>query len=804
MATHGPESVTAPDDNHVINSKDPVYEEQDSGIMDQDQMDDPDFGAMGGYEAEIPDGMGGYEASDNSMVGYGFEPPPTLDPFAKDTSNSIYDRPALDCPYDAPIPEPVSTPIDDYSDNLANLDTENDDCKRADIDESEPVTPEPVENEESSSDDEAPPPPPTVDYDDGATSDGSRQLSEAELLEATKAAELLKEAMGIDVTGKTKKKKKGKKTSKSKDGLVMKPKRKTSRNSPETTISDENIQPFTLPVDPTAKEINDIDAETDFGNAVAADLNSPNDALLFRKPSLTKIEDVLGNSGRIKYTSVCCSESYLAFGCNTGGVYVFTREKCRFLQVLPGKDGDVTALAFGQDEFLLAAGSCNGTVNIWKGPWGSSDSTATLLKVVVEHSESPITSIAWSFDTKRMYSGDGRGLVLSTPVTKKPLVPSTTRILPNYKFIHRAVAMAIPDSDVVYRCKSPIVQLDVSISGSLVISSTKQTIIADPTVRQVWVIGQKKPRDGAFGACFGPGTKFPSVYCARPSSRIWVAKSRTGAVSATYNLKEQFDRESSPILSAAGQVGGVLPSIGSRSMSFSKLRVVRENYLVAWTSDTIVVIDSAKARLLGYYTDLSGIVDVAVVNEEIYVLHTKTVESDGGEEGSSGASPSTQFLCDHLVLLSPGECATAMATTGNIADACEMVLEYHENATQEKFLENVQQSDLTVLRHLISGPKDLTPPSPSNPKHQEAEAREADLEKRLTKIALESAQIRMEKENETVQSAENAFMQRIQNTGQELVLDVASDETSDSDNSSTTPVVNLSPSRKFIKNMFST
>jgi hypothetical protein len=24
--------------------------------MDQDQMDDPDFGAMGGYEAEIPDG----------------------------------------------------------------------------------------------------------------------------------------------------------------------------------------------------------------------------------------------------------------------------------------------------------------------------------------------------------------------------------------------------------------------------------------------------------------------------------------------------------------------------------------------------------------------------------------------------------------------------------------------------------------------------------------------------------------------------------------------------------------------------
>jgi len=496
---------------------------------------------------------------------------------------------------------------------------------------------------------------------------------------------------------------------------------------------------------------------------------------LFRKPMLDSIEGALGKSGRVRYTCMSASENFVSFGCNTGGVYLFTREKSRFLEVLPSKDGEITALAFGLDEQLLAAGTSNGSIGIWKGPWGSSVTTATLLKVVVEHSESIITSIAWSYDSKRMYSGDQRGLVLATSVTKKPIVPSTTRILPNYKFIHKAVSMALPDSDVVYRCQSPIVQLDVSIAGAVVISSQQQTIIADPHMRQVWIVGAKKPRQGSFGACFGQGSKFPAVYCARPSSRIWIAKSRTGTVSATYNLKDQFTREASPILSSVGQgCSSDAAPVNAKSFAFSKIVIVRENYLLAWTTNTIMIVDSAKARLLGWYSDFKGIIDVSVVGDEIYVLYT------GGNENVDNGTAATNFYCDNLALMSPGECATAMATAGNVVDAIEMVLEYFDNATQEKFLENVQQSDLTVLRHLIAGRSESVDVSAS-PRRKQEEAHEEVLEKKLTEMALTSAQIRMEKENETVQSAESAFMNRIQSTGQELVLDVASDETSDSD-----------------------
>ena len=94
------------------------------------------------------------------------------------------------------------------------------------------------------------------------------------------------------------------------------------------------FQPAALPVDPSATTINELDAATDKGAAsVAADMNSPNDALLFRKSRLSTINDALGSSGRVRYTSVSISEGYVAFGCNTGGVYCFERATTRFLQV---------------------------------------------------------------------------------------------------------------------------------------------------------------------------------------------------------------------------------------------------------------------------------------------------------------------------------------------------------------------------------------------------------------------------------------------------------------------------------------
>ena len=56
-------------------------------------------------------------------------------------------------------------------------------------------------------------------------------------------------------------------------------------------------------------------------------------------------------------------------------------------------------------------------------------------------------------------------------------------------------------------------------------------------------------RDGEFGCCFGSATTgAPAVYSARPGARVWIGDPSCGRIRATMNLKQQFDRPSTPIV----------------------------------------------------------------------------------------------------------------------------------------------------------------------------------------------------------------------------------------------------------------
>jgi len=43
----------------------------------------------------------------------------------------------------------------------------------------------------------------------------------------------------------------------------------------------------------------------------------------------------------------------------------------------------------------------------------------------------------------------------------------------------------------------------------------------------------KKPRNGAYGACFDPKSNGRQLFAARPGKRLWVADSMTGQVRST-------------------------------------------------------------------------------------------------------------------------------------------------------------------------------------------------------------------------------------------------------------------------------
>eukprot|EP00041_Stephanoeca_diplocostata_P020854 m.474804 g.474804 ORF g.474804 m.474804 type:complete len:934 (-) comp21681_c0_seq1:189-2990(-) len=865
---HGPPDTNVAEWEKVSEEESiPMYEEE--GVQ----------GELGGFEGGSE--FQNYEEEDTSLIGYGFEAPPALDPFAQtDASSDIFNR-TLECPEDTPVPAEDDVPTsecvntgaaatedpmcaddavmisaetakqveNDYGGESASIPAS--DCEtsaEAAVDDVAEVV-EAAKNADGLTsdeveDDEQAPPPPSVDYDEIHEGEVEKEDDAAAAVTAAERAAALRDMVGLDVTSQSSsaksgrsrrnKNRKGSKgsngSSESGDVLVVRASRKRSgtkkdrTSTPEVEVTDVAVSSAPAPVEEPAptvgsagdagdegtsasveQEADNIDNGSDGatsplgarlpvdvssatlteneavmgGSSIEADMQSPNDALLLFRSNLSGIESVIGGSGRMQYTCVSASESFVAFGCNSGGTFIFSRAEVRFLQVLPAKAGSVSLVKFAPDEQLLATATVDGTVSIWKGPWGSTAKTATLLKSVVEHTGVSVTSLAWVPDSRSVYSGDANGLVVRTPVLKRPLVPAASKLFPSMKMLHKMVANVIPNSEVVHRCGSAVVQLDAGVSGTMLISSMRHALVADPGSRSIWYVGTKI-RNGRYGACFGPGQKHPAVFSARPGSRIWVAKSRSGAVTATMSLKEHFDCSSSPIIDTKGaSTSTPTSSQGPKSLAFKQLVVVRDRYLLSWSSEALYVVDPGKGRLLGWYTDVKNIVDVAVSNEDIYVLHTNEEERTSLQEAmakdAEAVSPATipplRCHCKHLSLLSPGDVANAMALDGNVVDAANMILEYHSNAKTSAFLDNVQQADLTLVRQKLS--EHLTAIDGENA----TDTTVKDMEEKLSDLAKSSAQLRMEEENRNVEDAERAFLARLnaqRDSETEILLDAES------------------------------
>lgn len=356
-----------------------------------------------------------------------------------------------------------------------------------------------------------------------------------------------------------------------------------------------------LPADSAASLVNENEM-TLGSHSIEADTQSPNDVLLTFRQRLVEIEDAVGGSPKLRYTSVASSEGYLAFGIATGGTFIFARGDHSFQCALAGAqmDRSVSRLAFAPDDHILAVGVESGAIHLWRGPWAHPTKKPALLKTVVEHSGATIISMSWSVNSKNLFVGDSNGLVTRSPVLKAAMIPATSKMFPKFRALQKIVSNVVPQTDVVHRCGCSVVQVEAGRAGVVLISTLKQTFIADPSKRALWVVG-KKLRYGEFGACFGPGRSYPAVFSARPGSRIWIAKSRTGGVTATISVKDHFDCSSTPILNPKGvEAATSSPSQGAQSTNFAQLISVREKYLLSWSRDRIIIIDPGKARLVGW------------------------------------------------------------------------------------------------------------------------------------------------------------------------------------------------------------
>lgn len=153
---------------------------------------------------------------------------------------------------------------------------------------------------------------------------------------------------------------------------------------------------------------------------------------------------------------------------------------------------------------------------------------------------------------------------------------------------------------------------------------------------------------------------------------------------------------------------------------------------------------------VGRFTEIKGIIDVSVVNEEIFVLH------DGTNEGEAPTQPRIV----HLALLSPGETAAAMTVAGNVSDGAAMLTEYYDNATPEKFLENVQEADLALVHQQLAE----EPMAPS------------ETVTKLAQIAARAEDLRKEEAAQNAAASEQAFMRSLNSREADgLVVDATLD-----------------------------
>ena len=483
--------------------------------------------------------------------------------------------------------------------------------------------------------------------------------------------------------------------------------------------------------------------------AEEVDLVSPNDYLFVHKRRLDSIEGAIGAQGRIKYTCVDSSRNYLVFGANTGGAYIFTREKNRFLQLINASESfSVTCCKFSHDERTLAIGTNTGAVFIYTSTnWGNSRQEARLLKAVREHDGASVTALAWMYGKKRLISADEMGLVMSTPVQVTNFVPGVSSVLgrlAKMKNLAKVVSTVLPDAEVVFRCKSKVLQLSSDSSGDIAMSCETRVYVAKTKERRVFEVGHRL-REGEFGACLGTATDGTRrVFCARPGARVWLANPKTGKVRSTINLKQQFDRPSTPIISTDTEPTEPEPSDGPMGYHFKRLLLTKGRYLLSWTPTMLFVIDTRKMRLGGWYSDVQGIVDVTVVGDDVYVLHSNQAARDAAARAGRTSpvdAPMLQYHCEHMALLTPGELVGHMLENESVIDAAEMILEYRQNTSLDCFLEHVKGEVLTLLRHKLS---------------EEPGEMAAHLEVKMTDLAMESASERVERENARAQAAENS------------------------------------------------
>ncbi|XP_066257193.1 BLOC-2 complex member HPS5 homolog isoform X2 [Euwallacea similis] len=272
------------------------------------------------------------------------------------------------------------------------------------------------------------------------------------------------------------------------------------------------------------------------------------------------------------------SSSFLVFGATSGGVYIFKREPCEFLKLIPSKEGSADLITISQDEKLMGVATSRGLILILQN---FIEDPNLHYQVFSQHEGRRITFI--KCHKLQLYIGDDKGRVS---------VVSTDTALFQTKSMFQMPATILMTLD------SCIVQIDC-FQCYLLISTRTKTYLCN-TEKEVFVQIGKKAREGCYGACFlttedlskgaqnslvpSSGNPFRSateaeiiisnsetnkntkIFCARPGARLWEVGFNGAKVLFTYQFK-----------TALANTPSNLPVIGNEEESVLQIRLHKAN-----------------------------------------------------------------------------------------------------------------------------------------------------------------------------------------------------------------------------------
>uniref|UniRef100_A0A671YK70 Tectonin beta-propeller repeat containing 2 n=1 Tax=Sparus aurata TaxID=8175 RepID=A0A671YK70_SPAAU len=300
-------------------------------------------------------------------------------------------------------------------------------------------------------------------------------------------------------------------------------------------------------------------------------------------------------------TALDSSSDFLAVGSSIGMLYLYCRRLAHMNKYsLEGKSDAITAVKLlSCFDDLVAVGTASGRVAVFQlvSPLPGRNKQLRRFDVVGLHKGS-VTSLAWSTNGMKLFSGDDKGRVVFSSLDLDQGVCKPLLLLEE---------------------SSGVVQMEYR-HQVLLVSTQQRSLLYCTQKREVQQLGTKpRKSSGRFGACFLPALCKQSdlqVFAARPGLRLWRSDIR-GQVEDTRLLKPLFNSQipQFELFPRPDPIGAYRPA--DRQLGLLSC-VLREGWILSWNEYSIYVLDC-----LNEVTALESsgdIVSVSCCDNEIFIL----------------------------------------------------------------------------------------------------------------------------------------------------------------------------------------